>query len=79
MISRVDISNYGGLEMNKDYSHSEINGICQTLLGIHRDKLKNEEITFIENRCIENLTKEIKQADRDILIGMYDRFGGEWA
>jgi len=61
----------------EDYSHAEIDTICSELLSLHGDKLKCEEVVFINKMFHVNLHNQIAQEDRDTLIGMYDRLRGE--
>lgn len=56
--------------MNKDYSQAEIDSMVNTLLNEHQDKLKHQEIVFLEcARDIQRLSDE----DYDVLRSMYDR------
>lgn len=57
----------------RDYNSEEISNICNVLLSECRNKLKQEEIAFIDLMYNLNLHRPIDQKDRDTLIAMHDR------
>ena len=61
--------------MEKDYSELEIKNIITILLNDHREKLKSEEILFLESIWKIQQIKKLDSTQRDLLIGMYDRIG----
>lgn len=61
--------------MENDYSELEIKQIIVELLNDYREKLKNEEIIFLEGIWQVQQFRKLSQGQRDLLIGMYDRMG----
>ena len=61
--------------MEKDYSELEIKNIITVLLNDHREKLKSEEIVFLESVWKIQQVRKLDNTQRDLLIGMYDRMG----
>ena len=65
----------------EDYSEKELLDSIDSLLTVHREKLKPVEITFLNtiNARIEDghlyNNLYVTGEDRDIVIAMYDRMG----
>ena len=61
--------------MHEDYSEIEIRNIITVLLNDHREKLKSEEVVFLESIWQIQQVRKLDNTQRDLLISMYDRMG----
>ena len=61
--------------MNNDYSEIEVRNLITVLLNDYKEKLKAEEITFLES--IEKIQeiRRLEPVQYDLLRAMYDRMG----
>jgi len=59
----------------KDYSKEELIQVIDSLLGVHRSKLKSEEKVFLEHYRNNVGDSDFPSHVRDNIIAMYDRMG----
>ena len=75
MQTKKEILKREAREMENDYSELEIRNIITVLLNDHREKLKSEEIVFLESIWRIQQVRKLDSTQRDLLLGMYDRMG----
>jgi len=61
--------------VENDYNHEEIESVCSELLNVFRNKLKIEELNFVQQCYYNNFNETITQEERDTLMKLYDAIG----